>query len=205
MANRRLLGGKLMRIVSEPDEGLYDAMNKGQRMASGDFILFLNAGDRLFERTTVEKILHQATPDTDVLYGEVMLVTELRTHLGTRSELSTQVLPKNLTWESLRKGMVVSHQAFIARKAICPEYMADNLAADIDWVISILKRSRQNVHTGQVVAEYLVGGVSKQRHRESLWDRYEVLKKHYGFLPNLWAHVQIVWRGLWEGLQIEKH
>ncbi len=200
MANRRLLGGKLLRIVSEPDEGLYDAMNKGQRTASGDFILFLNAGDRLFERTTIEKMLHQATTDTDVLFGEVMLVTELRTHLGTRSELSTQVLPENLTWESLRKGMVVSHQAFIARRAIAPEYMSGNLAADIDWVISILKRSRQNVHTGHIVAEFLVGGVSKQRHQQSLWDRYEVLKKHYGFWPNFRAHVQIVWRSFWDSL-----
>lgn len=201
-ANRRLLTGKMLRIISEPDKGLYDAMNKGQRMATGDFILFLNAGDRLFEKNTVEKMMRQATPDTDVLYGEVMLVSEARRHLGTRSELSTQVLPKKLTWESLRHGMVVCHQGFVARRAIAPEYIPDNLAADIDWVISILKRSRENINTGLIVAEYLVGGVSKQRHRQSLQNRYDVLKKHYGFSPNLWAHGKILWRALWGAMRM---
>lgn len=200
--NQRLISGKLLRIVSEPDNGLYDAMNKGQRMASGDFILFLNAGDQLFERMTIEKMMRQATPETDVLFGEVMLVSETRRHLGTRSEKTTQVLPEKLNADSLRMGMVVCHQAFVPRRSIAPEYISDNLAADIDWVISILKKSRKNVHTHVTVAEYLVGGLSKQRHQQSLKDRYEILKKHYGFWPNLWAHMKIVWRGLWDGLSM---
>lgn len=196
-ANRRLISGKRLRILSETDEGLYDAMNKGQRMASGDFLLFLNAGDRLFERNTIEKMMRLATPETDVLFGEVMLVSPTRRHLGTRSEMTTQVLPKKLHWESLRMGMVVCHQAFVPRRAVAPEYMPANLAADIDWVISILKKSRKNIHTDLVVAEYLIGGLSKKKHGQSLKDRYRVLKKHYGFWPNLWAHVKILWRRFW--------
>lgn len=196
-ANARLLNAKRFRWISEPDRGLYDAMNKGLRMAGGDFVWFLNAGDEIFDAKTIEKMMLQCTPETDVLYGEVMLVSFTRRRLGTRSELTTQQLPENLTRESLRMGMTVSHQAFVARRNIAPAFIENNLAADIDWVIEVLKKSRKNVHTQLVLAEYLTGGVSKQKHRQSLKDRYEVLKKHYGKWPTLWAHAKIFWRAFW--------
>lgn len=200
-ANEKLLNAKIFRWVSEQDNGLYDAMNKGLRMATGDFVWFLNAGDELPTATTVEKIMLQYSPQTDVFFGETMLVTFTRHPLGTRSALTTQKLPKTLTWESLRMGMVVCHQAFIARRAIAPNFIADNLAADIDWVIEVLKKSRQTINTELVLANYLVGGISKQRHRQSLRDRYEVLKKHYGLWPNLWSHLGIVWRAIFSNIQ----
>jgi glycosyltransferase involved in cell wall biosynthesis len=195
--NERLLNAKMFRWVSEPDRGLYEAMNKGLRMATGDFVWFLNAGDRLLEKDTVGKMMQQYSPDVDVLFGEVMLVTETRRHLGTRSELTTQKLPETLTWESLKLGMVVCHQAFAVRKSIAPAYIGENLAADIDWVIGCLKNCRKAVNTHLILAEYLTGGLSKQRHKQSLSDRYEVLKEHFGFWPNLWHHVLILWRAIW--------
>lgn len=196
MANEKLLNAKIFKYVSERDNGLYDAMNKGLRIATGDFVWFLNAGDELPEADTVEKIMLEYTPETDVFYGETKLVTFTRHALGTRSELTTQKLPESLTWKSLRKGMVVCHQAFIARRAICPMFMEGNLAADIDWVIEVLKKSRKTVNTNIVLANYLTGGLSKQRHRQSLRDRYEVLKKHFGLWSNNWSHFLIVLRSV---------
>lgn len=195
--NDQLLNAKVFRYFSEPDRGLYDAMNKGLRLATGDFVWFLNAGDHIFEPQTVEKMMLLSTPETDVLFGEVMLVSFTRRHFGTRSDLTTQKLPENLTWKSLRLGMTVSHQAFVARKSVTSPFMENNLAADIDWVIQVLKKSRKNVHTHLVLAEYLTGGISKQKHWQSLRDRYQVLKKHFGFWPNLWAHGRILWRAFW--------
>ncbi|NJN33942.1 MAG: glycosyltransferase [Saprospiraceae bacterium] len=81
--------------VSERDNGLYDAMNKGLRLAKGRFVLFLNAGDALFEKTTLQKIAHHIKPETDVLFGETMLVNTEGVHLGTRSALTVQKLPEN--------------------------------------------------------------------------------------------------------------
>ncbi|MBI1227293.1 MAG: glycosyltransferase [Bacteroidetes bacterium] len=196
LANEKLLNAKILKWVSERDKGLYDAMNKGLHLATGDFIWFLNAGDELPEANTVEKMMLKYGSETDVLYGETNLVTFTRHVLGTRTELTTQKLPSELTWKSLKMGMVVCHQAFIARKSICPAFKEGNLAADIDWVIEILKKSRQTVNSEMVLANYLTGGVSKQRHRQSLRDRYEVLKKHFGFWPNLISHCQIVLRSI---------
>lgn len=194
--NGKLIHSKLFRWKSEPDNGLYDAMNKGLGIATGDYVLFLNAGDRLFAENTVEELMRTRTPDTDVIYGEVMLVNVSREHLGTRSQLTTQKLPKVLTWKSLNLGMVVCHQAFIVARNIAPSYMEGNLAADIDWVIEVLKKSRKTVNSGLIVSEFLTGGISKQRHKQSLIDRYKVLKNHYGFFPNLWNHFRIVLRTL---------
>lgn len=59
--------------ISEKDNGLYDAMNKGFRAATGDFVWFMNAGDHIFAPDTTEKIANLVTENTDILYGEVML------------------------------------------------------------------------------------------------------------------------------------
>jgi glycosyltransferase involved in cell wall biosynthesis len=193
--------------ISEPDKGLYDAMNKGLRLAKGEFVLFLNAGDHLFETTTLEKLANAASPSTDILFGETMLVDDNRNHIGTRTELTVQKLPYRLTWRSMRFGMVVCHQSFLARRKQAPQscfqldgafapYIEQNLAADIDWVIKCLKTSRNQTNTHIIISEYLMGGVSKTRHRQSLKDRYEVLKTHFGWFPNLINHGVIVVRAL---------
>ncbi|RMG86362.1 MAG: glycosyltransferase, partial [Bacteroidetes bacterium] len=152
------------RWISEPDRGLYDAMNKGLKMATGDFVWFMNAGDRIFDPKTVEKIVARIRPDTDVLFGEVMLVDDDRRHIGTRSQITTQKLPETLTWKSLRRGMVVCHQGFVARRQIAPFFIEKNLSADIDWVIKCLKNARRVTHTHLLIAEYLMGGLSKKKH-----------------------------------------
>lgn len=182
--------------ISEPDKGLYDAMNKGLAHAKGDFVLFLNAGDHLFEPTTLEKIAASITPNTDILFGETMLVNNERQHIGTRSNLTVQKLPEKLTWRSLRFGMVVCHQSFLARRKQTPQYIEHNLAADIDWVIKCLQSAKNTTNTHIVISEYLMGGVSKKQHQQSLKDRYTVLKTHFGFLPNLINHGLIVLRAL---------
>jgi glycosyltransferase involved in cell wall biosynthesis len=185
-----------IKAFSEPDKGLYDAMNKGLALATGEFVLFLNAGDHLFEPTTLEKIANAASPTTDILFGETMLVDDSRNHIGTRTDLTVQKLPNRLTWKSLRYGMVVCHQSFLARRERTPQYIEQNLAADIDWVIKCLKKSKNQTNTQIIISEYLMGGVSKTRHWQSLKDRYDVLKTHFGFFPNLINHGIIVLRAL---------
>jgi glycosyltransferase involved in cell wall biosynthesis len=182
--------------ISEPDKGLYDAMNKGLRLATGDFVLFLNAGDRLFEPTTLEKMAAAATPTTDILYGETMLVDDDRNHIGTRSDLTVQKLPEQLTWQSMRLGMVVCHQAFLPARKRAPQYIEANLAADIDWVIKCLKNAQNVTNTHTIISEYLMGGVSKKRHQQSLKDRYAVLETHFGTAKNFLNHIFITLRAV---------
>ena len=62
----------IAQVVSEPDKGLYDAMNKGIRLATGDYLCFLNAGDSFHEDDTLQQMVHTLTGSElpDVLYGE---------------------------------------------------------------------------------------------------------------------------------------
>ena len=190
-------GTQISKAISEPDKGLYDAMNKGLKLATGDFVWFVNAGDWIHADDTVEKMVDFCESDTDILYGEVMMVDQKGNELGTRSEITTQKLPQKLNWTSLKKGMVVSHQGFLPRLAIVEPYMSNNLAADIDWVIKALKKSKKKTFVPLILADFEIGGTSRQHHKQSLRNRYTILQKHYGFFPNLWNHLLIVIRAVW--------
>ncbi len=190
-----------LRWISEKDKGLYDAMNKGLRMATGDFVQFLNGGDHLYAPDTLEKLAARITPQTGVLYGETMLVDDARNPAGPMSALSTRKLPKQLHWRDFLCGMLIVHQSFIPRRSIAPEYIEQNLCADYDWCIRILKKSQENINAGIVITNYLMGGISKQRHRQSLKDRFSVMRAHYGLVSTILAHLWIVFRAVWHRLR----
>ena len=107
-------------VVSEPDKGLYDAMNKGIALASGDYLCFLNAGDCFHEDDTLQQMVHTINGNElpDVLYGETAIVDEKR-HFQRMRRLSA---PEVLTWKSFKQGMLVCHQAFFARHTLVERY-----------------------------------------------------------------------------------
>lgn len=186
-----------LRWISEPDKGLYDAMNKGLRMATGDFVQFLNAGDWLHAPDTLEKMAARVSEHTGVIYGETLLVDDNRTAHGTMSELSTRECPPHLNWRQYLGGMLVVHQSFIARRALAPAYrLSAGLCADYDWCIEILKKSKENVFVGGIITDYLMGGLSKKRHQQSLKERFAVMRLHFGLIPTLFAHAWILIRAL---------
>lgn len=190
----------LLKWISEPDNGLYDAMNKGLAMAKGQFVWFVNAGDLIEGPSILSDLLAHVTDEIDILYGEVLMVDPSGKVLGTRSEVTTQKTPLALTWKDLRYGMVVSHQAFLPRRTICKPYIQNNLCADIDWVIHCLKQSRKTVNTRLKLARFETGGLSRQRHKQSLFDRYYVLQSHFGFWQNLVNHAWILLRAIMQKL-----
>ena len=103
----------ITKVISEPDNGLYDAMNKGINLATGDYICFMNAGDEFHEDDTLQLIVHslKGTDLPDVIYGDTDIVNSER-HFLHKRRLSP---PDKLTWKSFKNGMLVCHQAFFAR------------------------------------------------------------------------------------------
>jgi glycosyltransferase involved in cell wall biosynthesis len=181
-------------LISEPDNGLYDAMNKGQAKASGKYIWFMNAGDEIADENTVSKLLYLLKDDPDVVYSDTYMVDNDGKVLGLRSEILPHKVPEVLSWEKFKLGMLICHQSFVVKKSLAPEYIQHNLSADIDWEIRCLKASKNVVQYSGILSRYLVGGLSNQKHVQSLKDRYSVLKKHFGFMPNLFNHVRIIVR-----------
>lgn len=188
---------QINQLVSEKDQGIYDAMNKGMQMAKGDYILFLNAGDTFASATTLKNLLQELASNPDVLYGEAVFVDNEGQTLGLRSEVTPHRLPTNLTWRNFRYGMLVCHQAFIAKRSITPLFNLEyRLSSDIDWEIQVLKKSQHIFKSAAPICTYLMGGASVQNLKRSWEERYQVLKSHFGLIPNLFNHLIIITRGL---------
>ncbi len=201
------------KCISESDKNLYDAMNKGITLATGDYIWFMNSGDEIWNYKTVEKIFSRNVT-ADVFYGETMLVDETGKELGTRSNLSTHKLPKALTWKKMNKGMVVQHQSFIVRRAIVEQYdMQYRWAADIDWVIRCLKAAKEvhNVEnilsrflTNRVLGKFYSGGSSTKYLYTSLRERFVIFTRHYGLISNIFSHISICFNALLTAIRPSK-
>jgi glycosyltransferase involved in cell wall biosynthesis len=187
---------QINQFVSEKDKGIYDAMNKGIGLAKGDYLLFLNAGDTFATATTLKNILNELSAHPDVLYGEAIFVTNEGVSLGLRSEATPHRLPAKLTWKDFRYGMLICHQAFIAKRSIAPLFdLQYKLSSDINWEIQVLKKSTTILKSAEPICQYLMGGASVQNLKRSWQERYEVLKSHFGFFPNLLNHGIISIRG----------
>ncbi|MBR1520084.1 MAG: glycosyltransferase [Bacteroidaceae bacterium] len=198
-------------VVSEPDKGLYDAMNKALRLATGDFLCFLNAGDKLHSKDTLAKIAaaaelnKPAQPDklegreknVGVLYGDTHIVDNDGTFLRNRRLTP----PEHLTWRSFKDGMLVCHQAFyINRQIALPYDLAYRFSADFDWCIRCMKegesRGMRNIYVHEPLADYLSEGMTTANHKASLKERFRIMAKHYGFLPTVAQHIWFIFRAL---------
>lgn len=174
-------------LVSEPDKGLYDAMNKGIRLATGDYLCFLNAGDELHEDDTLQLMVHSITGTElpDVLYGETVIVDE-EGHFLRMRRLSA---PENLNWKSFKDGMLVCHQAFFPRRELAEPYdLRYRFSADFDWCIRIMKKSHTLHNTHLTLIDYLNEGMTTRNHRASLHERFRIMCRHYGYLSTLARH-----------------
>ena len=180
--------------LSEPDSGIYDAMNKGLEAATGRYVWFMNAGDHVHSKNVFEKMF-AIHPDADVYYGEANFVNEKRELIGTRSKVSTRKVPETLTWHDMIYGMAVCHQSFIARRYLVTAYdVKYRCSADINWVIEVLKKSKIIINTRMVLSDYLVGGFSMKQQKLAWKERWQIYNKHYGLLKNIAVTVFIIFR-----------
>jgi len=179
--------------ISEADRGLYDAMNKGLRIARGEYVLFLNAGDQFYEKTTLAKVF-DIQGEADVYYGETMIVDEADNEIGLRRLKAPEVL----SWESLINGMMVCHQSFISRRELAPEYdLKFVIAADYAWMVECLKKSKMIVNTHLIISRFLEGGMNKRLILTALKERFGEMVKHYGWFRTTAIHVLIGLRFSW--------
>lgn len=183
---------------TEPDEGIYDAMNKALALATGHYILFLNAGDTLHDDRVFEHIaLRLGEERPAVVYGHTDIVDADGRFVRHRRLAP----PARLTWRSLREGMLVCHQSFLARTDLARATTYDlgyRFSADFDWCIRILRKARHEslppCDTGLIISDFLEGGTTARNHRASLLERFRIMRHHYGWTTAVARHAWFVLR-----------
>ena len=165
----------ITKIISESDSGIYQAMNKGIALAKGEFILFLNADDRLVFESAIEKavdfIVHQLK--SDVFCGNL-----LRFHIDGTFNIWT---PKKVTELSLYRGSL-PHPATFFRKDSFHRYGNYNesfaIAGDYEWFLrAFLKHHAVFTIIPQLITMFFEGGISTLD-KYKLMLREEISKTH---------------------------
>ncbi|WP_329902986.1 glycosyltransferase family 2 protein [Porphyromonas pogonae] len=179
-----------IKVLSEKDSGIYDAMNKGLHMAQGEYVWFLNAGDQIYDNDIISALSDccvNALPD--IIYGDTMLVDDNNKELGLRRLRP----PHKLKWTSFKDGMLVCHQAFIVRRSVAMDYnLKYKLSSDVDWCIRCMKKANSIYNSNFILVKYLHEGLTTANRKKSLIERFCIMTKHYGVVSTLYHHLKFV-------------
>lgn len=164
-------------LRSERDSGIGDALNKGVGLASGDWVVCMNAGDRFHDSDSVDRIvsaLEGADPRT-VLYGDVLLVYP---NYSSRTSTRHQKLESPVSfWNPL------CHQAMAVPREAMAEHPFDpklRFSMDLDLWLSLLDESWPFVHLDHPLCQYAMGGVSSkpENFHAIIEEHLRVYRKH---------------------------
>ncbi len=183
------------RVVSQPDAGLYDAMNNAMDIARGEYLIFLNAGDKFHDTEVLWRLADaiEVNNRPGIVYGQTDLVDDNGKYIGPRHLIA----PRVLTVNSFKKGMLVCHQAMAVRRDIAPHYDTRwRFSADYDWCIVCLKHSPKNVYVDCTLIDYLYEGLTTRNHGASLRERFRIMAHNYGLVPTALRHLGFVLRGI---------
>lgn len=194
-----------IRLVCEPDEGLYDAMNKALQNATGDYIVFLNAGDCLHSTDTISALAQKAKwvkgaeGNPAILYGDTHLVDSEGRFLRRRHLTP----PETLTTRTFLDGMHICHQSFYVRTDLARQERYDlryRYSADFDWCIRVIQRATRRrirmVNTHLVLTDYLNEGMTTRNHRASLLERMRIMAHYYGWPATILKHFWFIIRAV---------
>jgi len=158
-------------LVSESDNGIFDAMNKGVARSSGEWIIFMNIGDRFYNSNSLSKLMSKTSSNHDIIYGNVV----------TGDTVSK--MPKKISkYRIYRRCGVVCHQALIARRSLFSTigYFDLNykICGDPEWLIRAYKNGAVFNYVDEIVAFYEGNGFSSNYvRRQPYWEK--LLLQHF--------------------------
>lgn len=166
--------GIAIKTISEPDEGIYSAMNKGLAAATGYFVNFLNAGDSYANPGVLKTVAGYV--GEDFVCGGTQTVDCFGNVLGYAVPIG------RLDADALRRPSGVCHQAWFQRRDTAPMYDCSyRLAADLDWIIGCARASVSGKTTDALFVKYLFGGRSQRRHWRTLIEKTRITYRHFGW------------------------
>jgi len=173
----RRCGRRVATFISEPDKGIYDAMNKGIAAASGDVIAFLNADDRYAHGSVVRHIVeHFESKRPHLLMGDVAYFHPQAPDRLVRRYRSDRFRPERIAW-----GWMPAHPALFTLRevfdAVGPFHTDYRIAADYEWVARVFSHgSWRYAHLPEVLVHMQTGGISTRGWHSTLLLNREVLR-----------------------------
>ncbi len=155
--------GRIAVLVSEPDRGIYDALNKGLRLASGEVVGFLHSDDLFADGDVLGRMVRVFADDqVDAVYGDLLYVRKDAAHQVVRTWCAGEFVPAKLGW-----GWMPPHPTLYVRRAVYEEIggfdMSYRIAADYDWMLRFLARDKWRVgYIPEVLVKMRVGGASNR-------------------------------------------
>jgi glycosyltransferase involved in cell wall biosynthesis len=166
--------GKITHFISEPDTGIYDAMNKGIALATGDYIGFLNSDDYYFDMQAFQKI-------SDKIQGYDYLYSSIKIE-NTSGVIDGEFTPSK---DRFLTRMPFSHQSLIVKKSLFQEFnnfdTSFKMAADYDFIIRMMLNGKKGILLPYALSVFRMGGISNTHIEEGTQDKINVWIKNYGF------------------------
>lgn len=164
---------KITYWISEPDNGIYDAMNKSLKIATGDFLLFMGADDVFYKHDIIEIMAKQMIHSNIVYYGNVLFKGLNKIHNGKFNKIK---------WGTTN----ISHQAIFYPKSIYKSYSYNTkykIYADYAYNLILLKNNVKFIYVNEIITLYSMEGVSAKNTDISFQEDYKELLKESVGLP----------------------
>lgn len=161
------------RWSSEPDRGIYDAMNKGIDRATGEWIIFLNAGDEFADAQVLSRLIPELRDDIDVLYGR---------HEEPYGNKYSRKPPLG-NMKDLWKGMVFCHQSMLVRTTLMKRFKFDiqnSIAADFEFIASLQAEQRRFHSVDIIISRVLSDGYSSSNNLAMIREQWLISKRYFG-------------------------
>ncbi len=158
-------------LISEPDSGIYDAMNKAIDLATGDWINFMNCGDSFYNKDVIQTIFSGTHIDTDVIYGDTQFVYDD----GSKRIFRAKKL--DYFW----KGLRFYHQSVFVKTALAKLNKFNlnyEIAADYDFLFNLYQRQHSFKDTKIVISNMATGGQSYNRRVQAFQDCRRTVRRH---------------------------
>ena len=168
--------------ISEPDDGIYDAMNKGLRSAQGEWINFLNSGDQYYDNNIIMNISNEIDKgDVVLIYGDILLLDENGIPIR-------KLIAGRMNQTSLRKSMVACHQAIFMKKKYAVKYNIElKYNADYEWVLRSIysRKNAKTVYIKMPFVKYKLGGYSDSDFKENFKEYRGIVKNYFGAIQSI--------------------
>jgi glycosyltransferase involved in cell wall biosynthesis len=173
------------RWISEPDRGIYDAMNKGIDLATGEWISFMNAGDCYYDKEVLSTVFSQDFGEADFIYG----------HTNFLSGDFTGIV-KAWEFDILWKTMIFTHQSSFTRAELLKKRKFNpdfKICGDFDVIYNAYMDGRK-FHNADTVISTVSFGVSEVNRARMAVEKWKVVRRHRNDLRFHWFYLTLVVR-----------